>query len=132
MDGRACGSAARGGARQGGATYGGRGARNCGAHPRTLDECGALALKGCIVLGLGIGSVADDAEACFSKAVAWADKQQSKMLSLRAATSLAQLWECQGFRNKARKLLARHYQALAEGFDTPDLKQAKNLLDAFQ
>ena len=89
-------------------------------------------LKGCIVLGLRGGNVAKDAEACFSQAVAWADKQHSKTLSLRAATSLAQLWECQGFRNKARKLLARHYQALAEGFDTPDLKQAKNLLDALQ
>jgi hypothetical protein len=53
-------------------------------------------------------------------------------LSLRAATSLAELWARQGLRSKARELLAPHYKALAEGFDTPDLKQAKNLLDALQ
>jgi class 3 adenylate cyclase/predicted ATPase len=89
-------------------------------------------LKGCIVTRMVGRSVEKDAEACFSRALACADKQGSKMLSLRAATSLAELWARQGLRSKARELLAPHYKALAEGFDTPDLKQAKNLLEALQ
>jgi tetratricopeptide (TPR) repeat protein len=89
-------------------------------------------LKGCIVSRLGSGSVEQDADGCFSRALACANEQQSKMLSLRAATSLAELWARQGSRSKAGKLLALYYNGLAEGFDTPDLKQARCLLDALK
>jgi predicted ATPase len=49
---------------------------------------------------------------------------------LRAATSLARLWDNQGRRSEARDLLAPIYGWFTEGFDTPDLKEAKALLDA--
>jgi predicted ATPase len=48
---------------------------------------------------------------------------------LRAATSLAQLWRNQGKRREARDVLAPVYGWFTEGFDTPDLKEAKALLD---
>jgi class 3 adenylate cyclase/predicted ATPase len=58
-----------------------------------------------------------------------ARRQQAKAYELRAATSLARLWGEQGRRNEARDLLAPVYGWFTEGFDTPDLKEAKALLD---
>jgi predicted ATPase len=43
--------------------------------------------------------------------------------------SLARLWLDQGKRDEARDLLAPVYGWFTEGFDTPDLKEAKTLLD---
>jgi predicted ATPase len=43
--------------------------------------------------------------------------------------SMARLWRDQGKRNEARDLLALVYGWFSEGFDTLDLKDAKNLLD---
>ena len=45
------------------------------------------------------------------------------------STSLARLWRDQGKRDEARDLLAPVYGWFTEGFDTLDLKEAKNLLD---
>jgi hypothetical protein len=50
--------------------------------------------------------------------------------ALRLATSFACLWRDQGKRTEARDLLAPIYGRFSEGFDTPDLKEAKALLDA--
>ena len=47
----------------------------------------------------------------------------------RAAVSLCRLWRDQGKRAKARDLLAGIYAWFTEGFDTPDLEEAKKLLD---
>jgi predicted ATPase len=70
------------------------------------------------------------AEACFERALAVAREQQAKSWELRAATSMARLWQGQGKRPQARDLLAPVYGWFAEGFDTLDLKEAKALLDA--
>ena len=43
--------------------------------------------------------------------------------------SMARLWRDQGKRDEARKLLAAVHGWFTEGFDTPDLKGAKALLD---
>ena len=43
--------------------------------------------------------------------------------------SMSRLWRDQGKRDEARELLAPIYGWFTEGFDTPDLKQAKALLD---
>ncbi|MGB8608534.1 hypothetical protein [Bradyrhizobium sp.] len=51
------------------------------------------------------------------------------MFELRASTSLARLWRDQGKRYEARELLAPVYGWFTEGFDTLDLKEAKELLD---
>jgi predicted ATPase len=50
-------------------------------------------------------------------------------LELRAATSLARLWQRQGKRDEARDLLAPLYAWFTEGFDTKDLRDAKALLE---
>jgi predicted ATPase len=70
-----------------------------------------------------------EAQACFHRALDIARSQQAKSLELRAATSLSRLWQQQGKRNEARQLLAEVYSWFTEGFDTPDLREAKALLD---
>ncbi len=69
------------------------------------------------------------AQAHFERAIAIARAQQAKSWELRAATSLARLWRDHGKRQQARDLLAPIYYWFTEGFDTPDLKEAKALLD---
>jgi len=54
-----------------------------------------------------------------------ARRQQAKALELRAALSLARLWQEQGKRAAARQLLAELYGWFTEGFDTADLQEAK-------
>jgi predicted ATPase len=43
--------------------------------------------------------------------------------------SLSRLWQRQGKRIEARELLAPLYGWFTEGFDTADLREAKELLD---
>ena len=71
-----------------------------------------------------------EAETCFRASLDIAQEQQAKSLELRAATSLAQLYQHQSRRREARDLLAPVYGWFTEGFDTPDVKEAKALLDA--
>ena len=71
----------------------------------------------------------DVAEAFFRKALDLAGARGEKSLALRAATSLAQLWRSQGMHGEALTVLAPVYGSFSEGFDLPDLKQAKVLLD---
>jgi predicted ATPase len=71
-----------------------------------------------------------EAEACFQQALLVARHQQAKSLELRAAMSLSRLWLQQGKRAAAQQLLAPLYGWFAEGFDTPDLQEAKVLLAA--
>jgi predicted ATPase len=56
--------------------------------------------------------------------------QQSRLLELRAALSLARLWQGQGRSDEARELLAAIYGWFTEGFDTADLVEARALLEA--
>ena len=70
-----------------------------------------------------------EAEDAFRQAVTAAGDQEAKSLELRAATSLARLWGENGKRGEAHDLLAPVYDWFTEGFDTPDLKDAKALLD---
>jgi predicted ATPase len=81
---------------------------------------------------IALKSLAPDpekAEAYFDRALAVARQQQAKSWELRAAMSMARLWRDQGKRDEARDLLALIYGWFTEGFDTLDLKEAKNLLD---
>jgi predicted ATPase len=72
---------------------------------------------------------AAEAEACFQRALDIARRQQAKSLELRAAMSLARLWQHQGQRAEAHALLAPVYGWFTEGFDTADLQEAKALLE---
>jgi class 3 adenylate cyclase/predicted ATPase len=71
----------------------------------------------------------DRAEASYRWAIERARSQEARSWELRAATSLARLWRDQGKPAEARHLLAPVYGWFTEGFDTPDLKDAKALLD---
>jgi len=70
----------------------------------------------------------EEAGALFRQAIEIARAQESRSLELRAATSLARLWQQQGRRDAARELLAPVYEGFTEGFGTQDLKDAKALL----
>jgi predicted ATPase len=59
-----------------------------------------------------------------------ARQQHAKSWELRAATSLARLWQGQDKRAEAHALLAPIYGWFTEGFDTADLQEAKALLEA--
>jgi class 3 adenylate cyclase/predicted ATPase len=63
------------------------------------------------------------------RAVAMANESGLRLAELRAAVSLARLWRDQGRRAEARQLVAPVYGWFTEGFDTPDLKEAKALLE---
>ena len=69
------------------------------------------------------------AEVCFRQALEVARGQQARSLELRAGTSLARLWACQGKRGEARDLLAPIYGWFTEGFETSDLREARALLE---
>jgi predicted ATPase len=71
----------------------------------------------------------EEAAACFERALALARQSQARAWELRAATSLARLWQQQGRCEAARVLLAPVYDWFTEGFDTADLREAKALLD---
>lgn len=85
-------------------------------------------LKGALLLQRAVPDAAQ-AEACFHQALDIARHQQAKALELRAATSLAHLWQSQGKRAEAHALLAPIYGWFTEGFDTADLQEARALLD---
>ena len=69
------------------------------------------------------------AEQHYHQAIAVAEGQSAKLLQLRASASLARLWRDQGKRAEARDLLDPIYNWFTEGFDAPDLKDAKALLE---
>jgi len=69
-----------------------------------------------------------DAERCFERALHVARQQSARSLELRAATSLSRLWLQQGKRSQARELLGGIYAWFEEGFDLPDLLEARDLL----
>ena len=85
-------------------------------------------LRGELLLARGPDDPSD-AEACFRRALASARRQGAKSLELRAALSLGRLQRGQGRRGEARRMLAEAYGWFTEGFDTLDLREAKELLE---
>ena len=76
------------------------------------------------------GTPLAEGEAWLQQALDVARGQEAKALELRAAMSLARLWQQQGKRAEARELLAPIYRWFTEGFDTADLQEARALLAA--
>jgi predicted ATPase len=95
-----------------------------------LSFCGAELhrLRGQLLLQQSLDNQ-PEAESCFQQAISIAQNQSAKSWELRAATSLAKLWQQQGKRQEAYDLLAPVYAWFTEGFDTLDLIEAKALLD---
>ena len=85
-------------------------------------------LKGVLLLPQSLDNQAE-AETCFYQAITIAQNQQAKSFELRAAMSLARLWQQQGKRQEAHDLLGPVYHWFTEGFDTADLQEAKALLE---
>ncbi len=75
------------------------------------------------------GEAQDRAEASYRRALETAQSMQAKALGLRAAMSFARLRLLQKRKAQAREILLPVYDWFTEGFDTPDLKDAKALLD---
>jgi predicted ATPase len=74
------------------------------------------------------GEAAPLIECLFEQALSIARRQGAKSFELRAACSLAQLRRDQGRCDEARCLLEPIFGWFSEGFDTPDLTEAKRLL----
>jgi serine/threonine protein kinase/predicted ATPase len=71
-----------------------------------------------------------DAESCFHRAIEISRSQQSRAWELRATMSLARLWQRQDRRSDARTALSAVYGTYTEGFTTPDLVDARELLES--
>jgi predicted ATPase len=91
-----------------------------------LLEAELLRRKGQLLLRQGHSEAAEE---LYRKALSIAREQEAKLWELRAAVSLARLRRDQDRRAEARDLLAPIYGWFTEGFDTPDLKEAKALLN---
>jgi predicted ATPase len=70
------------------------------------------------------------AEDCLRRATETAQRQGSRGWELRATMSLARLWQRLGRRDHAHAALATVYGTYTEGFTTPDLMEARSLLEA--
>ena len=99
-------------------------------HARTFHERFLEAeihrLHGELLLARG---ATGDVEACLRRSIEIAQQQKAKSLELRTAMVLAQLWQQHGQRAAAYDLLAPIYGWFSEGFDSPDLLNARALLD---
>ncbi len=98
---------------------------------RTGDRFGEPELhriKGELLLATSSDSFRE-AEACFGQALDVSRGQKAKSFELRAAMSLTGLWENHSRRAEGRKMLADVYGRFTEGFDSPDLEEAKMMLD---
>jgi class 3 adenylate cyclase len=88
--------------------------------------CDLLRIKGEL---LALSEDSTDAEACFRHSIALAREQEAPMWELRAAVGLGRLWVAHGRRTEICNLVAPIYSRFTEGFDTPDLIDAKVLLN---
>jgi DNA-binding SARP family transcriptional activator len=76
------------------------------------------------------GGANEEAQVCFQRAIEAACRFKAKFSELRATVSLCRLLQKQGKREQARRMLAEIYDWFTEGFETPDLQEAKSLLEA--
>ena len=88
-----------------------------------------LRIKGELLLLEGAPGSTVSAEFHFRQALDCALRQGALSLEIRAATSLARLWQSHTRSEEARELLASIYERFTEGFDTSNLKAAKSLID---
>ena len=98
-------------------------------HEERWWEAEIFRLRGVLLLQQAMTPQAE-AETWFQRALHTAHRQEAKSLELRAAMSLARLWQQQGKQAEARALLAPIYAWFTEGFDTADLQEARALLEA--
>jgi predicted ATPase len=73
-----------------------------------------------------------EVEASLRQAIDLARRQDAKGWEIGATVDLARLWAEQGRRAEAHELLAPTYGWFTEGFDAPDLTEAKALLESLK
>ncbi len=98
---------------------------------RTNSRCQEAELhriKGEILLARG-STFEAEAEACFLEGLEVARRQSAGSWERRAATSLAKLMDRQGRSDEAKTILSGAYRKFTQGFGTPDLSEARSLLD---
>jgi tetratricopeptide (TPR) repeat protein len=89
---------------------------------------GEILLRSAPSPAIGPDDLATDAEHALVEALEIARRQQARSLELRAATSLARLWQSQAQHQRARDVLAGTYRWFTEGHDTGDLQAAAAVL----
>jgi predicted ATPase/class 3 adenylate cyclase len=100
------------------------------------DEEGALGaefyrLTGDLLLAVSPEN-ATEAENIYQHAHEISQKQSARLLELRVSTRLCRLWLEQGKHDQAYQVLSKAFQAMTEGFELADLKEAKELLDVIE
>ena len=93
-----------------------------------LFEAEAHRLSG-LCLAIRGGDRIAEAETRLLQAIETSDRQGALSFKLRAATNLGRIWRDQNRRREARDLLSQIYDRFTEGLDSPDLKDARALLD---
>jgi tetratricopeptide (TPR) repeat protein len=78
------------------------------------------------------GEPANEVEKYFERAINLSRQRLAKSWELRATMSLSRLWQSQGKREEAKKTLEEVYSWFTEGFTTPDLIEAKALLEGLR
>ncbi len=99
-------------------------AENCNEHVYDAER---MRLRGelLVLQGADLSEVAG----CYESAMKLARERGMRSLELRAALSLVNLWRTQAGVRDARPLLRGIYEEFNEGFDTPDLKEARTVLE---
>jgi len=90
-------------------------------HPPLLDEAGLLSAT---------ERASDQVEILFAKSLEMARGQQARCWELRTACDLASFWQSKGRAIEALHLLQPIYAQFTEGFDSADLRHAKQILDS--
>ncbi len=85
-------------------------------------------LKGELLMIKDLGAVAE-AERCLRTAIGVARRQGARLFELRSTVSLARLLKQQGETDEAREMPGEIYTWFTEGFELPDLMEAKALLE---
>lgn len=76
-------------------------------------------------------NVSKEAEGAFLRAIQIARSQKARSLELRATLSLCRLWQTTDKKKEAKSTLAKIYRWFKEGFDTPELRAAMQLLTIY-
>jgi len=93
-----------------------------------VDYAETLRLKGELLL-MRDGAARTEAEHCFRSALEVAHAQEAKWWELRTSVSLARLLRGTDRRDEGRAMLGEIYNWFTEGFELPELKEARALLD---
>jgi predicted ATPase len=68
-------------------------------------------------------------EECYVRAIEISNRQKARSLELRAVVSLLRLRQGKTSKRKTFSMLKEVYDWFTEGFETPDLKEARNLIE---